>query len=88
MSKLIEYGVTAEQGGRQILRLELSVHNFDLEQARRAAALRLPTKRFGLSLGDRACLALAQKLDMPILTSDRRMAEAKDVLGLDIRLIR
>lgn len=88
ITKLIEYGVTPDVAAEQILRLELSVHDFDLGQARRAAALRSPTKKFGLSLGDRACLALAQHLDMPILTSDRRMAEAKDVLGIDIRMIR
>ena len=88
MTKLIEHRVSAEEAEQQILRLRLAVHDFDFEQARCTAALRLPTKRFGLSLGDRACLALAQHLDMPILTSDRRMAEAKVVLGIDIRMIR
>lgn len=88
MTKLMEHRVTAEQAGQQILRLKLVVHDFDFDQARRTAALRPPTKLFGLSLGDRACLALAQVLCMPVLTADRRMAEARDVLGIDIRMIR
>jgi ribonuclease VapC len=88
MAKLIEYKLSAEQARQQIDRLELFIHDFNAEQAQRTAVLRGSTKQFGLSLGDRACVALGQKLDLPILTSDRRMAEAKSVLGLDIRLIR
>jgi Fe-S cluster assembly ATP-binding protein len=39
-------------------RIEMSVVTFDAEQAKLAADLRPQTRRFGLSLGDRACLAL------------------------------
>lgn len=88
MTKLIEYGMTLEQACRQIDRLELNVHVFDAELASSVAILRQPTKQLGLSLGDRACLALGQSLNLPILTSDRRMAEAKDIVGIDIRMIR
>jgi ribonuclease VapC len=88
IAKLIEYKLSAEQARQQIGRLDLYVHDFDAEQAERAALLRGSMKQFGLSLGDRACVALGQKLDLPILTSDRRMAEAKSMVGVDIRLIR
>lgn len=53
-----------------------------------AAALRPLTKPFGLSLGDRACLALAQRLGVPVLTSDRRMADAAPASDLQIDTIR
>ncbi|MEP7349789.1 MAG: type II toxin-antitoxin system VapC family toxin [Sphingorhabdus sp.] len=88
MAKLMEYGLSVENAQQQIGRLELNVHDFNSEQAERTAILRGSTKQFGLSLGDRACLALSQSMDLPVLTSDRRMAEANVVIGLDIRLIR
>lgn len=54
--------------------------------ADRAARLRPLTAHLGLSLGDRACLAQGMTSTLPVLTADRRMAQAD--VGLDIRLIR
>lgn len=34
------------------------------------AQLRPQTKQFGLSLGDRACLALGMRLEIPVMTAD------------------
>ncbi len=50
------------------------------------ASLRPATRALGLSLGDRACLALARRLGQPVLTADRAW-EALDV-GLTIHVIR
>ncbi len=44
---------------------------FDTEQAYLAAELRTSTKNNGLSLGDRACLALSKIEDLTALTADR-----------------
>ncbi|WP_260580744.1 type II toxin-antitoxin system VapC family toxin [Sphingopyxis sp. PET50] len=88
LAKLMEYGLSMRDARRQIVRLELGIHDFDSDQAERSALLRQPTRHLGLSLGDRACLALGQQLGLPILTADRRMAEAKSLLEIDIRLIR
>ena len=44
------------------------------------------TRHRGLSLADRACLALAMELRLPVVTADRAWAELD--LGIDIRLIR
>jgi PIN domain nuclease of toxin-antitoxin system len=52
----------------------------------RAAALRSSTRSLGLSLGDRACLALAQTLGLPALTADRRWTEAD--VGVEVVLCR
>ena len=54
---------------------ELEIVPLDAEDARRLAELRPPTRRLGLSLADRACLALAMRLGLPALTTDRAWAE-------------
>jgi ribonuclease VapC len=50
------------------------------------AQLRPLTKSIGLSLGDRACIALGQRLGLTVLTSDR-VWEGLD-LGVEIQVIR
>lgn len=50
------------------------------------AKLRPITKPQGLSLADRACLALADRLDVPALTTDREWVKAD--VGAEVRLIR
>lgn len=50
------------------------------------ASLIKHTKPFGLSLGDRACLALGMKMNLPVLTADR--AWAKLDLGVQVNLLR
>ncbi|GMU45538.1 MAG: hypothetical protein AMXMBFR26_03200 [Porticoccaceae bacterium] len=59
---------------------------FTHEQAEIAARLWDRTRGHGLSLADRACLALATERELPILTADRAWSELR--LGLDIQLIR
>lgn len=50
---------------------------FNYQQACIAAALRKTTKSHGLSLGDRACFALAKELDLPIVTADKAWEKVK-----------
>jgi len=59
---------------------------FDADLARRAGALRAPTQSLGLSLGDRACLALAQRLGKVALTADGVWAKLS--LGITVEVIR
>jgi ribonuclease VapC len=56
-------------GGLQIVGLEII--DFTIEQAEIAATLWSITKPFGLSLGDRSCLALAQTLNVEVITADK-----------------
>ena len=66
--------------------LGLRVAGFDATHAELAAVLREPTREAGLSLADRACLALAGDLGIPVLTADRAWA-GLDV-GIEIEVIR
>jgi ribonuclease VapC len=58
----------------------------DAELAVDAAVLRRATRHRGLSLGDRACLALARRLEVPAYTADRSWGDLD--VGLDNRVVR
>lgn len=58
----------------------------DTELALDAAILRRATRHRGLSLGDRACLALARRLGVPAYTADRSWGDLD--VGVDIRVVR
>ena len=67
----------------QLLRdLGLAFVLFDEDLAERTAALEGVTRDLGVSLGDRACLALAMRMDRPALTADRAWSR----LGLPVRI--
>jgi len=64
----------------------LTIEPFTLEDGEMAGRLWTQTKRYGLSLGDRACLALGIRLEATILTSDQAWAAL--VLPVEIQLVR
>ena len=66
--------------------LGLEIIPFDEEQSFRVGTLVTVTRQYGLSLGDRACLALALKNGFPAVTSDRVWQDVK--VGIDVRVIR
>jgi ribonuclease VapC len=68
---LIRKGMPPEAAQQAVEDLELDVVPFDRDQAYRTARLAATTAAYGLSLGDRACLALAQSRDQPALTTER-----------------
>jgi ribonuclease VapC len=61
---------------------------FDDEMAYVTALLLSATRRAGLSLGDRACLALAGRLGVRALTADRSWQEIAQNTGIEIEVIR
>ena len=63
-----------------------TVVDHDADLAHATGRLWPRTAHLGLSLADRACLALAQREGLPVLTGDRAWA-ALD-LGVDVVLIR
>ena len=68
------------------VREQVTVEQFTYDDALAAGALYPRTSASGLSLADRACLALAQRLNATAVTADRAWANLK--LGINIRLIR
>ncbi len=60
--------------------------SFTEDQATMVAQLVPSTRAFGLSLGDRACLALALARGIPAMTADRVWEELK--IGITIQAIR
>lgn len=60
LGKLREKGMPLAEARLALHDLGLTVVDFDFEQAALAAEMRVRTKPIGASLGDRACLALAQ----------------------------
>jgi ribonuclease VapC len=69
-----------------VLDQQLQIHEFSAEDALAIAVLRPMTKSVGLSLGDRACLALAQRLGLPAMTADRIWQQVQ--IGVVVQLIR
>jgi ribonuclease VapC len=86
VGKLVERGSTAAQAQSALRSIALTTVDFDILLARRTGTLRVETKKRGLSLGDRACLALAEREGVPAMTGDRNWVGA--VSGIEIRLIR
>jgi PIN domain nuclease of toxin-antitoxin system len=84
ISKMVEHGKPLDQVGYQIDRLRIPAIPFDAAQARIVASLRPATRAAGLSLGDRACLALALQTSLPALTAERDWGQC----GLNIEIVR
>ncbi len=77
-AKLLEAGM--DEAGARLAVSVLGIGeivNFTEDLAWEAARLRPLTKQYGLSLGDRACLALAIKLKLPAVTADREWSKLK-----------
>lgn len=86
VGKLIDNGSTMDQALAIAQGLPCRIVDFDREAAIQAGLLRGPTAKYGLSLGDRACLALARREELPALTTDRAWAQVD--IGVEIRMLR
>ena len=64
------------------------MHDLTPDLALDAGAMIAHTRPYGLSHGDRACLALARHLDVPAVTADRPWAGIADEVGVRVELIR
>jgi ribonuclease VapC len=85
-TKILERGGTAEDVDLFLRPLPLRIRRFDEGLAREVGRFRPVTRHLGLSLGDRACLALGLRVDLPVLTAEHKWVGLN--LGIDIRLIR
>lgn len=82
ITKLIDNGMSATEALTAFDELSLRAIPFDERLAEVAGILRASTRHAGLSLGDRACIALAQRLNAPAVTTDRSWAN----LDLDVKI--
>jgi PIN domain nuclease of toxin-antitoxin system len=85
-TKLVDRGMTAEAARDAIELLEITMVDFDQELAETAIELRDQTRAVGLSLADRACLALALREKATALTADRVWSNVD--VGCNIEVIR
>lgn len=90
LSKLAERGVSPEQAEQQLQQSGLAqvirVDPGEAGDALEVARLRPLTRSAGLSLGDRYCLALAQRLGQSAATTDRAWGSLS--LGVTIEVLR
>ncbi len=85
ISKLAERGMTDDEIRAVMEGVPLKLAAFDQETAHAAGLLRRSPKALGFSLGDRACLALAQSRNAPAVTADRVWKKHK---GTEVVVIR
>lgn len=86
IARLIDEGRSMEEAAGDFASLGLTVAPFNEAMGISAGQLRAVTKSRGLSLGDRACLALAIRENATAVTADRAWAGLD--IGCKIELIR
>jgi ribonuclease VapC len=86
IGKLMEAGMSAANARASLELLHLEVVDFDNEMAHLAGSLKVSTKRLGLSLGDRCCLALGALRGNTVVTADRLWSKLK--FGIQVEVLR
>ncbi len=86
VQKLRKNAINDQLVAKKLSLLGLRFIPFSVEHANKAGELWQVTAPFGLSLGDRACLATGLVENMPIITADKIWQNVP--LSLDIQLIR
>jgi len=87
LTTLQRTGISPQEALTLISDIIMTILPFDLEQAGIAAELQSKVQHKGLSLGDRACIALGIKLQVPIYTADRVWAQLQ-LNNANVKLIR
>ena len=85
-AKLVLRGLDPNDAWDAALTPIREVVDFTADHARLAGTLVAQTRSLGLSLGDRACLALGLTLKAPVYTTDKTWKNLK--LGIQIHVIR
>jgi len=85
-SKLVKMGHDPDRAWKDALLLESAPEPFTADQAKTAGSLLAKTEKYGLSLGDRSCLALAIALNAPVYTTEQIWRNLN--VGIPIHVIR
>jgi ribonuclease VapC len=83
---LMRGGYTRHEACQSIDTFDIRVVDFDRGLAEASGAMIAQTRALGLSFGDCACLALAAREKLPVLTTDRAWKGLE--LGVEIRFLR
>lgn len=84
-AKVVDRGLSLSEITGNLAALGLGVVPFTEGDARESALLYPRTRALGLSLGDRACLAVGTRLALPVLSGDRAW---KKVAGVRVEFLR
>ena len=84
--KLVSVGLPPDDAWQAAISPVQEIAEFTAEHAKIAGSLMALTRAMGLSLGDRACLALAIARKSPVYTADRTWKSLR--LGIPIHIIR
>lgn len=85
VSKLVDRGMPGAEAREAVAATGVEFVDFDADQACLSGELRAATRSHGLSLGDRACLALARVRGLPAITADTAWARIE---GFEVTVIR
>lgn len=88
LGRLARDGVPAGPLLDELARSSIVVVAFETAHAELAAAMVPHVRAHGLSLGDRACLALALARREPVLTADRVWLTVATAVDVEVRCIR
>jgi PIN domain nuclease of toxin-antitoxin system len=88
VGKLVDVGLSPGEVRQVVGGIGLEVKEFETAQAYESGLLRsrAVSRDISLSLGDRACMALAIHVELPVLTADK--AWLKLSLPVEVRVIR
>ncbi len=87
-TRLVDKGLAPVHLARALKELDVQAIDFDLEQALHSATMRVSTRQAGLSLGDRACLALAKVMKGTAVTADSAWVDVAESVGVKVLMIR
>jgi PIN domain nuclease of toxin-antitoxin system len=92
LSRESDLGVNSQELVSRLIKLNvlnvgIEVVPLTEQDAELIGQFRASARRYGLSLGDRACLALGKRLQLPVFTADRQWL-ALDELEVDVQSIR
>ena len=83
-TKLVSRGWTSEQAWEDATSPVREVVPFDEEQSRMVGDLVIQTRHLGLSLGDRACLALGTVIKVPVYTAENTWKKLKVAVRIHV----
>jgi PIN domain nuclease of toxin-antitoxin system len=86
ISVLTKRGVAEVEIRRRLRQIVVDVVDFDRPSAERTGLMIVSTQPYGLSLGDRACLATSLARQLPVMTCDRSWSNV--TVGVSMQFLR